>query len=34
MKIIYHGHSCFEFISGEVSVITDPFITFNKRAQH
>ncbi|GFN30452.1 metal-dependent hydrolase [Paenibacillus xylaniclasticus] len=29
MEIIYHGHSCIQIISGEHSLIIDPFLTGN-----
>lgn len=29
MELIYHGHSCVQMITGEKSLIIDPFLTGN-----
>lgn len=33
MKIIFHGHSCFELQSGEHTIIIDPFLKGNPKAE-
>jgi L-ascorbate metabolism protein UlaG (beta-lactamase superfamily) len=33
IKITYHGHSAFEIITGDHSVLIDPFFTYNKNAK-
>ncbi|RCW49482.1 metal-dependent hydrolase [Paenibacillus prosopidis] len=32
MEIVYHGHSCIQMISGEKSLIIDPFLRGNEQA--
>lgn len=32
MEIVYHGHSCIQMITGEKSLIIDPFLRGNERA--
>lgn len=34
MKIIYYGHSCFSIITGNKTLLFDPFISGNELAQH
>ena len=33
IKITYHGHSAFEIITGDHSILIDPFFTHNKNAK-
>lgn len=34
MKIVYHGHSCFEVIGSEGTILVDPYISGNSQVTH